>query len=68
MRHYCRHCRTKLTEPEENHRQAFCARGCHSSYYRHRCVVCEGKLERKNEAQKTCARRVCTLTPIHISG
>jgi hypothetical protein len=58
-RHYCRHCRSKLGEPEENDRRAFCARGCHSSFYRHRCLVCEVKFERKNEGQKTCGRRPC---------
>jgi hypothetical protein len=58
-RHYCRHCRSKLGEPEENTRRAFCARGCHSSFYRHRCLACEAKFERKNEVQKTCGRHPC---------
>ena len=56
-RHYRRHCRSKLGEPEENDHRAFCARGCHSSFYRHRCLVCEAKFERENEVQKTCGPR-----------
>ena len=58
-RHRCRYCRTTLKAPEDNDRQAFCTRGCHSSHYRKRCVVCEAKFERKNEGQKVCGRRLC---------
>ena len=58
-RHRCRYCRTTLKAPEDNDRQAFCTRGCHSSHYRKRCVVCEAKFERKNEGQKVCGRRPC---------
>ena len=58
LRHYCRHpkCRSKLQTPVENHREAFCARGCHSAFYRHRCLVCERLMERKTERQlNACA-------------
>jgi hypothetical protein len=59
LRHSCRHCRTKLTEPSENLRRAFCARGCYRSFYRSRCVVCEETFRRKTEWQKTCIRKTC---------
>jgi hypothetical protein len=61
MRHYCRNlrCRSKLPAPVSNPREAFCARGCHSSFYLHRCLVCEGPLERKNETQKVCRKSKC---------
>jgi hypothetical protein len=43
LRHYCRNlkCRSKLPAPIENVRKAFCCRGCHSAFYRTRCLVCE---------------------------
>jgi hypothetical protein len=43
LRHYCRNlkCRSKLPAPIENVREAFCCRGCHSAFYRARCLVCE---------------------------
>src|SRR5262245_62588606 len=43
LRHYCRNlkCRSKLPAPIEYVRKAFCCRGCHSSFYRTRCLVCE---------------------------
>jgi hypothetical protein len=49
LRHYCRNpkCRSKLKEPAQNLREAFCARGCHSSFYLKRCGVCEVALEQK---------------------
>src|SRR5262245_20868577 len=50
LRHQCRYCRTKLSEPTDNPHRAFCTRGCHSSFYRSRCLVCEGPIQ--NEAQK----------------
>ena len=42
-----------------NHREAFCARGCHSAFYRHRCLVCEEPMERKTEHQLICGKRRC---------
>ena len=40
LRHYCRNprCRSKLKQPVENPRRAFCTRGCHSSFYHSRCL------------------------------
>jgi hypothetical protein len=56
LRHYCRNprCRSKLPAPVANEREAFCCRGCHSSFYRHRCLICEGEMERKTENQLVC--------------
>ena len=60
-RHYCRNprCRSKLKEPVANKREAFCTKGCHSSFYRHRCLICECKMERKTERQLVCGKRRC---------
>src|SRR6476620_2743210 len=59
LRHSCRHCRTKLAEPTENLRRAFCSRGCFASFYRSRCRVCEAPIRRKNEQQKVCYGKEC---------
>jgi hypothetical protein len=61
LRHYCRNprCRSKLKAPVENVREAFCARGCHTQYYRKRCIACEQPMERKRESQQLCKRRKC---------
>src|SRR5262245_20956264 len=60
LRHQCRYCHTKLSEPTDNHRRAFCTRGCHSSFYRSRCLICEEPIRRKNEAQKLgSGHKVC---------
>ncbi|MFZ2079887.1 MAG: hypothetical protein WAV38_25220 [Xanthobacteraceae bacterium] len=60
-RHYCRNprCRSKLPAPVSNPREAFCVRGCHSGFYRTRCLVCEAKMERKTENQLICGKRRC---------
>jgi hypothetical protein len=60
-RTYCRNprCRMKLPAPVSNEREAFCARGCHTSFYLHRCRVCEGPLDRKSESQKVCRKAKC---------
>jgi hypothetical protein len=54
LRHYCRNprCRSKLPAPVENHHHAFCTRGCHSSFFRSRCLVCEAPMQRKREGQR----------------
>jgi hypothetical protein len=59
LRHRCRRCRSKLPAPVENHHHAFCTRGCHSSFYRARCVVCECSIRRKNERQRVCFGAKC---------
>ena len=61
VRYRCRNlrCRSKLPAPVANTREAFCARGCHSSFYRKRCLVCEGPMERKTERQLVCGKRTC---------
>ena len=61
LRHHCRYlkCRSRLPTPVVNHREAFCARGCHSAFYRHRCRVCEGPIERKASNQMVCRKAKC---------
>jgi hypothetical protein len=61
LRHHCRNprCRMKLREPTDNLRSAFCCRGCHATFYRKRCLVCEAPFERVREDQRTCGRRKC---------
>src|SRR5271169_5283505 len=61
MRHMCRNpkCRSKLPAPVSNDREAFCARGCHSAFYRHRCLICEEPMEPKTENQLVCGKRKC---------
>jgi hypothetical protein len=59
LRHHCRYlkCRSRLPTPVVNHREAFCARGCHSAFYRHRCRVCEGPIEQKGGQQRLICRK-----------
>jgi hypothetical protein len=61
LRKMCRNpkCRSKLAAPVSNEHEAFCTRGCHSSFYRSRCLVCEDKMERKTENQLLCGKRKC---------
>jgi hypothetical protein len=61
LRHHCRNprCRSKLPMPVSNPREAFCTKGCHSSFYLHRCLACEGPLQRKREDQKVCRKAKC---------
>lgn len=61
LRHRCRNpkCRLKLKSPTENFRDAFCCAGCHTSYYRHRCLACEREMPRNAENQKVCYRAEC---------
>jgi hypothetical protein len=60
-RHYCRNprCRSRLSAPVNNPREAFCTCGCHAQFYRKRCVVCEGPIERKAGNQKVCKKAKC---------
>jgi hypothetical protein len=61
LRFYCRNprCRMRLKAPVENPKEAFCAKGCHGSFYRRRCLICEGEMERKTERQLVCGKRRC---------
>ncbi len=61
LRHYCRHqrCRTKLAEPVDDQRQAFCTPGCHRTFYRSRCAVCERDLGPGSANRKACKRASC---------
>ena len=61
-RHYCRNpkCRSKLPAPVASEREAFCARGCYSSFYLHRCRVCEKPIEQPKRGQRIiCKRAKC---------
>jgi hypothetical protein len=57
MRKQCRHCRSKLPVPVSNEREAFCARGCYNSFYRHRCRVCERPIEQPKRGQRLICKR-----------
>ena len=61
LRRMCRNplCRMKLPEPTANLREAFCTRGCHTSFYRKRCIVCEKDMPRNSKSQLTCYRKEC---------
>ena len=62
LRHRCRNprCRCKLPEPTPNPREAFCTRGCYSSFYLHRCRVCEGPIEQpKHGTRLICKKAKC---------
>jgi hypothetical protein len=61
LRHYCRNpkCRSKLKEPVENYHKAFCARGCHSSFYLKRCLVCERPIAKKSSLREICNKPAC---------
>jgi hypothetical protein len=62
LRHMCRNprCRSKLAAPVSNPREAFCARGCHTSFYLHRCLVCEGQIEQpKSGVRLLCKKAKC---------
>jgi hypothetical protein len=59
QRIHCRKCRGKLPEPTDNHRRAFDTRFCFESFYRNRCVVCEGPFRRRSSSQRTCIRPDC---------
>jgi hypothetical protein len=61
LRHRCRNprCRLKLPAPVSNPREAFCARGCHTQFYRKHCMACEQPMERKRESQQLCGHRKC---------
>jgi hypothetical protein len=49
----------KLPAPVSNEREAFCTRGCYGSFYRHRCLICEERIERKNERRRICDKAAC---------
>ena len=61
LRYFCRYqkCRMKLPAPVSNEREAFCCTGCHTSFYRHRCLACEQPMTRTTEHQIVCGKRPC---------
>jgi hypothetical protein len=71
LRHYCRNlkCRSKLPAPIDSVRKAFCCRGCHSAFYRTRCLVCEkdtGTNPLTGEKRKRLVGRYHLQKPIAI--
>jgi hypothetical protein len=51
----------KLPEPVENLHHAFCTPGCHTSFYRSRCLVCEEPMRRKSDHQRFgSGHKTCT--------
>jgi len=63
MRSVCRNprCRSKLPAPVSNPREAFCVRGCHSSFYKKRCRVCEDPIEQPKigRPRLICKKAAC---------
>jgi hypothetical protein len=63
LRHYCRNprCRSKLPSPASDPLKAFCTRGCHSSFYLKRCVVCEKPIEQpiRGGRRLVCKKAKC---------
>jgi hypothetical protein len=63
LRHYCRNprCRSKLKEPVSNPHKAFCSKGCHASFYLHRCRICERPIDQPKGGGRraTCNRAKC---------
>jgi hypothetical protein len=59
MRHYCRNqkCRSKLPTPVSNERDAFCARGCHTSFYRAHCRVCETVIKQPSRSERLISNK-----------
>jgi hypothetical protein len=62
LRHYCRNprCRSKLPSPASDPRKAFCTRGCHSSFYLKRCVICESPIDQPKRGKRViCKKAKC---------
>ena len=59
LRHRCRNprCWMKLTAPVVNPHKAFCTRGCYSSFYLKRCLVCENDKPAGSTARRKLCRR-----------
>jgi hypothetical protein len=77
-RHYCRNprCRSKLPTPVSNSRKAFCTKGCHASFYLHRCLICERPIDQPKGGGRRaiCNRAKCRnarwhrKSNLHIGG
>jgi hypothetical protein len=62
LRHYCRNpkCRSKLRTPVADPREAFCTKGCYTSFYRQRCRVCEELIAQpKHGVRAICNKAKC---------
>jgi hypothetical protein len=54
-RQRCRQCHSKLPARTSNDHYAFCCKGCHAAFYRHRCAVCETE----RVSRRLCYRLKC---------
>jgi hypothetical protein len=53
-------CRMKLPATVANSREAFCARGCHTSFYRTHCRVCEDPIKQPDRGGRLiCKKAAC---------
>ena len=62
LRHRCRNpqCRVKLPAPVTTARDAFCCCGCHESFFRTRCRVCEAPIKQPARGTRLiCKRAKC---------
>ena len=66
VRKMCRNlrCGCKLPEPVSNPREAFCCRGCHASFYRKHCLVCEGAIVQVHRHQQLLRLGIIGLSAI----
>src|SRR5215813_1760053 len=70
VRHYCRNpkCRSKLPKPVSNEREAFCARGCHTAFYRTRCRICEGPIKQPKRGERLICRKAACIKAFREHG
>jgi hypothetical protein len=63
LRHMCRNprCRSRLPQPVDNERRAFCTFGCHTAFYRKHCLVCEQPIQQPKGGgvRSLCKRAKC---------
>src|SRR5262249_21662722 len=62
VRYYCRNprCGSELPAPVSNPREAFCTRGCHNSFFRRRCLICERPIEQPKRGKRLiCKKAKC---------
>ena len=70
QRYMCRNpkCRSKLPTPVSNPREAFCARGCHSAFYRTHCRVCEEPIEQPGRGERLICRKAACIRAFRESS
>src|ERR1700722_11832464 len=70
MRKFCRNprCGSKLPTPVSNPREAFCARGCHSAYYRRHSLVCDGAIVQPKRGERLICRKPACIKAFRESS